>query len=86
MNKPLYARVKSPMIGSNSQRSRVKLLFTLWNAEFDTFETKIRKAVADPRLDYEEQKTALRKHCHAAKSKLEEIYATWQKPLSARKQ
>ena len=85
MNKPLYGRVRTPMSESDNQKDKLKLLLSLWNAEFDKLEAKIRKAGADPRFDSNEQRTMLRKHCYKAKSKLEAIYAAWQGPLTVQK-
>jgi len=85
MNKPLYGRVRTPMSESDNQKDKLKLLLSLWNAEFDKLEAKIRKAGADPKFDANEQRTMLRKHCYKAKSKLEAIYAAWQGPLTVQK-
>ena len=40
----------------------LKPLLNQWNAEFDELESMIRKAGADPTVDYDEVITALRQH------------------------
>ena len=85
MNKPLYGRVRTPMSESDNQKDKLKLLLSLWNAEFDKLEAKIRKAGADSKFDSNEQGSALREHCYTAKNKLEAIYAKWQRPVAVQK-
>ena len=38
-----------------------------WNIEFDILEDRIRRAGADPKVDYDEVITALRQHKHKTK-------------------
>jgi len=61
------------MSESDKYREKLKSLLDKWIAEFDKLEAKIRKADADPKIDYDEQITALRQHRYKAKAELEEI-------------
>jgi len=59
------------MSESDKYREKLKSLLDKWIAEFDKLEEKIRKAGEDPKVDYDEQITALRQHRYKAKAKLE---------------
>jgi uncharacterized protein YdcH (DUF465 family) len=50
------------MSESDKYREKLKSLLDKWIAEFDELEAKIRNACANPKVDPDEEITALRQH------------------------